>query len=89
MARLKVTLQYVQWRDEESEYIFLANIFILRKTQVSSVYHNYSGLLNIGALLQRCLLWETLATPLYVEIKRQDRSSARTLSQTRTMRILF
>jgi hypothetical protein len=32
---------------------FLANIFILRKMQISSVYHNYFGLLNIGALLQR------------------------------------
>ena len=32
---------------------FLANIFILRKMRVSFVYHNYSGLLNIGDLLQR------------------------------------
>ena len=32
---------------------FLANIFNLRKMQISSVYHNYLGLLNIGDLLQK------------------------------------
>ena len=37
---------------EEFDYSFLAKIFILTKVQVSSAYHNYFELLNIGDLLQ-------------------------------------
>ena len=39
--------------DKAQDVVGLAKIFILRKMQVSSVYHNYLGLLNIGALLQK------------------------------------
>jgi hypothetical protein len=38
---------------------FFAKIFILRKMQVSSVYHNSLGLLNFGALLQKSVFsWQ-------------------------------
>ena len=42
--------------DKAQDVVGLAKIFILRKMQVSSVYHNYSGLLNIGALLQLSII---------------------------------
>ena len=47
----------------------LANIFILRKTQLSSVYHNYSGPLPIIALLQVSTLWINLEQPQYIDKK--------------------
>jgi hypothetical protein len=38
--------------------VHCAKIFILRKMQVSFVYHNYSELLNFGALLQISPIWD-------------------------------
>jgi hypothetical protein len=32
---------------------YLATIYNFKNVKMSSVYHNYSGLLNIGALLQK------------------------------------
>jgi hypothetical protein len=49
---------------EESEHTYLATIFILRKMQISYVYHNYLGPVPIIALLQKL----PLGGPLYPNI---------------------
>ncbi|MHC4560841.1 MAG: hypothetical protein ACYS80_26465, partial [Planctomycetota bacterium] len=51
-ARYWVFINILWLKPSPRKCRFLANIFILRKTQLSFVYHNYLGLLNIGALLQ-------------------------------------
>jgi cytochrome b subunit of formate dehydrogenase len=50
------------------KFRYLANIFILTIMQVSSVYHNYSGLLNFGDLLQTSLVLKIRVKPQYVEM---------------------
>jgi hypothetical protein len=54
------------------DHSYLANIFILTKMQVSSVYHNHSRLLNFGASLQLLKLLAEQVRPQHVDMKKAE-----------------
>ena len=68
-SKRKAEMHKMWWvYSKNLDYSLLANIFIPRKVQVSSVYHNYFGLLDIDDLLQISLVLKIRVKPQYVEI---------------------